>query len=752
MKKIFSNKWFHTGILFLFLCGAAFYSGSSNDLRKRLQYFVFDGYNKFKQRPASDEIVIIDLDENSLRLIGQWPWSRDIMADLIKNLKDYGAKVIAFDMVFAEEDRTSPQNIAKKLPETTEYQDARDVLNNLSDNDVIFSDQIAENGNVVTAFISAKEAETRHVPALPVAPTIMLSDKKTLVENVFSQKGVATNLPKFSQKAAGNGHFMVEPEMDGIIRRVPLFVRYKPERFQKGSDILYPALSLEALRVSIDPNVRMVLREKKNRDAFDLRYQLTVGDYDVPVDDRARLWVYYRDIKPEEYVSAHRVLKPQDENALKEKINNKIVFIGTSAEGLRDIRSTTLEPFVAGVEVHVNVVEQIIQGNFLKRPEFIDGAEAILVFIAGLSIILLASFLHLAWLGLVTIALITSMFAGSLYAFLLHGLLLDPVYPALVLFLLFVCSSLLSYFRSEAGRKHVKAAFGHYISPEFLEELTKSPEKLKLGGDLRELTVMFTDIRSFTKISESLPPEELIQLMNDFLTPMSNLVMENRGTIDKYMGDAMMAFWNAPLDDNNHARNACLTALKMNDALKPINESLKEQAEKEGKEPVVLNAGIGINTGMCSVGNMGSKQRFAYSAMGDNVNLASRLEGQTKSYGVEILVGEATYKKASDLAFLELDLIKVYGREEPVKIYTIVGDHEVKKSSDFKRWEVAHNSMLAAYRIADFSCAAQDCKEAMEFSNGQLDGYYKVFKKRITAYTKTPPKDDWDGVYVARGK
>ena len=348
--------------------------------------------------------------------------------------------------------------------------------------------------------------------------------------------------------------------------------------------------------------------------------------------------------------------------------------------------------------------------------------------------------------------MIGAMFYGSLQAYVQAGLLIDPVYSSAVLGALFLVSSLLSYVRSEADRRQVKTAFGHYISPAFMEELTKNPDKLKLGGEVKDLTAMFTDIRSFTSISEHLSPEELIQMMNDFLTPMSDLVMESRGTIDKYMGDAMMAFWNAPLDDADHARQACLTALKMNDALEPINEAIIERAKKEGREPLLLRAGIGINTGPCSVGNMGSKQRFAYSALGDAVNLASRLEGQTKTYGVETLVGEATRKLVPELAMLELDLIQVIGREKPVKVFTLIGDEKIAQSSEFKKWQAAHNGMLAAYRVADSSCAAQDCKEAVEFSYGRLQKYYELYQDRIIEITKNPPPEDWSGVYVAESK
>lgn len=752
MTRIFTNKWIHIGVLLTLLVSAVYFSGSNHEMRKRLQYATFDTYNKLYPREASNKISIVDIDEESLVRLGQFPWPRNVMADIITRLNDLGAKVIAFDIVFAEADRTSPNRIAQNLPEGEEYNKIREALAKLPDNDKIFAKAIKDGGNVVTGFTRARPEETLRMPYQSAKPTFLIRNKSDFFEHTFSAPGVATNLPSFSSVAAGNGSFMATPDVDGIIRQVSLFNVYPPKNDRGIKSNLFPMLGLEALRTYINANARFVIKQRKEKGALDTNYVIRIADFEVPIESDSKLWVYYRDIKPEEYISAHSILDKSNDTELRSKIEGKIIFIGTSAEGLRDIRSTPLSIFVPGVEVHVNVVEQILQGKYLKRPDVIVGVEAAIIALAGFLIIMLAPFINVIWLGAFTLSLIGGMFYGSLQAFVQAGLLIDPVYSSAVLLVLFLVSSLLSYARSEADRRQVKTAFGHYISPAFMEELTKNPDKLKLGGEVRDLTVMFTDIRSFTSISENLSPEELIQMMNDFLTPMSDLVMESRGTIDKYMGDAMMAFWNAPLDDPDHARQACLTALKMNDALAPINEKIKKRAQKEGREPLLLSAGIGINTGPCSVGNMGSKQRFAYSALGDAVNLASRFEGQTKTYGVETLIGETTRKLVPELAMLELDLVQVIGREEPVKVYTLIGDEEVAQSNAFKKWQAAHNGMLAAYRIADCSCAAQDCKDAAEFAEGELKKYYELYQSRIIEITKNPPPSDWRGVFVADRK
>jgi adenylate cyclase len=321
-----------------------------------------------------------------------------------------------------------------------------------------------------------------------------------------------------------------------------------------------------------------------------------------------------------------------------------------------------------------------------------------------------------------------------------------------MIILMSMIASVLSFLKTELDRKQVRDAFGLYISPDFMKELTSDPDKLQLGGEIRDMTVMFTDIRSFTTISEGLEPQDLIALMNDFLTPMSDLVMQNRGTIDKYMGDAMMAFWNAPLEDPEHAKNACKAALGMQKALEPINKELAAKAEKTGAKPIVLQAGIGINTGASAVGNMGSKQRFAYSTLGDSVNLASRLEGQTKNYGVDILIGDETSKAVSDYAVLEMDLIQVKGKTKPERIHALIGDAETAQTDAFKVLKKEHNEMIALYQKGDFKKALAKVKACRKCDEYNLAKAYDVYEERCKALIKTPPETPWTGVYIATSK
>lgn len=760
MSRFVHSRLFHFLILFVLLLGLVYYSTSTHSTRKQLQYKVFDTFNRLHPRPPTDEVVIIDIDESSLDKLGQWPWPRTTMADLVMRLHQMGARSITFDMVFAEEDRTSPVHIAERLPEEDAMLPVKKILTGLPDNDDVFAQAISAAGNVVMGFTNSTEGGHYRVPVMTQPVTFLPKSKEGEIRNVFLRDSfwhpyVAASLDKLSRAAAGNAHFSALTDVDGIIRQVPLLMSFTGRVDDKVEQGPYPMLGLEALRIAINPKMfnQVVVRPERERTIISSDYKLRIAEtYDIPLETDSRFWLYYRNIGNDEYLSAYKVLSAEYEAEVLPRIANKIVFVGTSSIGLKDIRSSPLNLSVPGVEMHVNVVEQILQQRFLQRPAVIAGAEIIAILIVGLLIIICAPFVNALLMGAICLLIITGGFSLSWHAFTTWGLLLDPVYPGLSILLIFLVSTLLSYVRTEADRRQVRNAFGHYISADFMRELTKNPDKLVLGGETRDLTVMFTDIRNFTSLSERLNPAELIQLMNDFLTPMSDLVMDYRGTIDKFMGDAMMAFWNAPLDDPAHARHACLAALRMNEALKPLNEKLFREAEEKGHAPLLLQAGIGINSGPASVGNMGSHHRFAYSALGDNVNLASRLEGQTKFYGVDNLIGAATQMQVPELATLELDLLRVKGKSEPVRIYTLLGDETQAQSQNFQTWQQAHVKMMTAYRGQDFVLAELAIADCLAASGERLHDYYSMFAQRIAGLKTNRPGAGWDGVYIATSK
>jgi len=332
MIKLLTNKWIHILVLFAMLVGAVYFSGSNHEIRKRLQYATFDTYNKLKPRDATDKIAIIDIDEESLKTMGQWPWSRSTMAQLIANLNELGAKVIAFDIVFAEPDRTSPARIAQTLPQDNVYDPVKKTLEGLPDNDQIFAQAIEQAGNIVTGFTRARPEETLRAPYLSSEPTFLMKDKAPFYEETFAAPGIAENLSEFSMAAAGNGSFMATPDIDGIIREISLMVRYPPEKKAGSEPKLYPMLGLETLRVNVDKNARLLIKPSPHKGAFDMDYIIKVADANIPVESDAKMWVYYRDIADSEYISAQSLFNPQAREALRSRIQDKLVFVGTSAE------------------------------------------------------------------------------------------------------------------------------------------------------------------------------------------------------------------------------------------------------------------------------------------------------------------------------------------------------------------------------------------------------------------------------------
>ncbi|MCK5284476.1 MAG: adenylate/guanylate cyclase domain-containing protein [Alphaproteobacteria bacterium] len=744
MLRFFINPY----IRFFFLLGIlSFFVFSVSEavgIKDRISNLVFETYIKLHPRESSGKLIFVDIDDISLSKVGQWPWPRTRLAEIITNIKSSGASVIVFDGVLAEPDRTSPENIALMLEEN---HPARASLEGQASHDSILANAISNAGNFVAGFSYGSNKVS------PLVKRRILVKKD--VKNFFlEQKGrgslyfktTSQFLPELQKSSAGNGSFMASAEDDAVIRRTGLL-------FHNGHT-LYPSLILEVLRL-YEKNGKEFLKVAATKDYNNYKIQepvtISVGQYDVPTDAEGKMWVYFRNFQKSEDISAYKFLDRHYGQEKMQDLTGKVIFIASSAEGLMDMRATPMG-MRPGVRVHMNAFEQILQQQFLIRPYTANDLEIGGTVAISILLILLSFFVNPVWLVFITFFAGGSAFAGSWYMFTEYGGLFDPVTPTILVILTFVISIVMSFLKTEYEKRQVSDAFGHYISLEFMEELTKDPDKLKLGGEIRDLTVLFSDIRSFTTISEGLTPEELIQLMNDFLTPMSNLVMDNRGTIDKYMGDAMMAFWNAPLDVKDHELHACIAALKMQDALEPINEVIKDKAEKLGKKPVFLQAGIGINTGPCAVGNMGSKQRFAYSALGDDVNLASRLEGQTKTYGVNILIGESTFKKVPEFAALEVDLLKVKGKNKSVRVFALLGNNEMGSSEEFQAWKKKHNAMIDAYRGKEFEKAQKLANECKALDISFLDITYDIYINRAEEMIENPPEDNWDGAFEALSK
>ena len=725
--------------MLLVLVGFAFIALGTTGFKERISNVVFETYMKAKPREASGQLAFVDIDDESLTKVGQWPWPRNKIAQMIANIDKAGASVIIFDGVLAEPDRTSPENIAALIGEDHPAQKA---LMELPRNDSVLADAIEQTDKFVAGFSYG----SNDTPPMQKKRILVKGGVKNFITaNKDYDAGyfetTAQFLPSLQKAAAGNGSFMASAESDSVIRRTGLI-------FHDGKN-LYPSLVLEGMRV-YEKDGRELIKISANEDYSNTKIAeplaVQIGRFNIPMSADGKMWVYFRRFGDDENLPAHAFIGDE----ILPDLKGKIVFIASSAEGLMDLRATPLG-MQPGVRVHMNALEQILQHKYLIRPLTADELEIATAMIISCIIIFLSFFVNPLWLLGIVVLASGGGFWWSWHLFETRGALFDPVSPSIIVSLMFIVASILSYLKTEYERRQVRNAFGLYISPDFMKELTADPDKLRLGGEIRDLSVMFTDIRSFTSISEGLKPKELIQLMNDFLTPMSDLVMQNRGTIDKYMGDAMMAFWNAPLDDAHHARNACITALNMQAALEPINQSIIKQAKANGKEPVLLQAGIGINTGPCAVGNMGSKQRFAYSTLGDAVNLASRLEGQTKNYGVDILIGENTYEAVRDFACLEMDLIRVKGKSEAVRIYALLGDEKAAADNAFTALKRDHDAMISAYQEGNFKAALDDAKACKKYAFYDLDILYNLYIGRCENMIKNPP-EDWDGVYVATTK
>ena len=701
-----------------------------------LRVRTFDFYQNFHPRePTPQPIVIVDLDEESLAEVGQWPWPRTVVSDMVASICDSGAAAIGFDIVFAEPDRMSPAKIATALHGLTP--EAKDNLMKLPSNDQVLADTLKRCRVVLgqAGYFRVIERESADVIKTPIAE--IGGDPRPFLLNFID---MVRNIPVLDKAGKGHGMFTLTPETDSVVRRVPALLRV--------GEPIFPTMAIEMLRVATGQKAIAVKSDKLGLTGVVVAKKL------VPTDRHGRIWVHYAPSDPKRYVSARDTLNG---SLAKDFFAGKLVFIGTSATGLLDIKSTPVNDAMPGVEVHAQLLETILSGDYLTRPGNAIGAEFSVALVSGLLMIFLMPLLGARWTLVLFVVVTGVLTAGSWYLYVEKGALYDVTFATLSTFLLYSLLTYANYSSEETQRKQVRTAFSHYLSPAMVEKLAEDPSHLVLGGETKDMTLLFCDIRGFTTISEQFDAHGLTSFINRFLTPMTDLIMSNGGTVDKYMGDAIMAFWNAPLDDPDHARHAGLTALAMMKRLGELNQEWEAEAKEEGKKYIPVNIGVGLNSGPCCVGNMGSDQRFDYSVLGDAVNLAARLEGQSKTYGVDIVIGENTRNQSEGAAMLELDLIQVKGKTVPVHIYALMGDEEFKESEAFTRLAASHEEMIAVYRGQDWK-AAQGLMDRCREINGEpglglkLDVLYELYEERMAEFKESPPPEDWDGVFVATSK
>jgi adenylate cyclase len=535
--------------------------------------------------------------------------------------------------------------------------------------------------------------------------------------------------------AAGRGLFTIKPERDGIVRRVPMIM------LAQGQTM--PSLSFEMLRVATGSGTILIKSEKEGIKS------LRIKSFELPTDGNGQLWVHYARQDPSLYVPVTNVL---EKTVAPEMIAGKLVLIGTSAVGLNDIKTTPVSQTMPGVEIHAQILESALSGAVISMPIYGIAVEFATALLFGLLVIAFAPLFGPVTLVALGAAFATALIGTSAYFYSQHRLLIDFTYPLMSTTAIYLTLIFSSFVREQQQRRQIRSAMGRYVSPALVEQLAQSPERLVLGGEEREMTIMFSDMRGFTSISETYKndPQGLTALMNRFLTPLTNAILNRKGTIDKYMGDAIMAFWNAPLDDKDHELNACEAALDMLARVDELNQAREQEAKEEGRPFIPLNVGVGLNTGICVVGNMGSDMRFDYSVFGDSVNLASRLEGQSKEYGFPIIVGSRTALAVKDkFAILELDFIMVKGKKEPEVIYAIAGREDTAQSGRFQRLRNLTIEMLSCYRNRDWNGALAAIARGRKTDEANsLELLYDLYEVRIRGYLEDPPPQDWNGAFA----
>ena len=702
---------------------------------EELRLRSFDFFQTTSPRDSAVRpVVIVDIDESSLSAFGQWPWPRTILADLLTRLYEWQAAAIAFDVIFPEPDRSSLNEAVKHFRDLDD--DTRGRLLHLPSNDEVFAQAIGR-GNVVLgqAGINAFHPRSLEKPPETAFATVGPDPSPYLIAFPY----ILRNLPKLEQAAVGHGLISIRTERDGMVRRVPIVMQ--------AEDKIVPALTLDLLRVATGSSTIMIRTDESGIQS------VAVPGLELPTDRNGRIWVYFGPHDKARFVSAKDVVEG---NVAPERFAGKLVLVGTSAIGLLDVKTTPVLSAMPGVEVHAQLLEAALTNSLLVAPSYAIVVEMIGALIGGGVLALLAPAASVLMLFASAALAAAAFVAASWILFSRYQMLFDATFPLIATLSVYMSMVLMGYFREQLDRRRIRSAFAQYLSPTLVEQLANSPQRLVLGGEERVITVLFSDVRGFTTIAETYKdnPHGLTTLMNRFLTPLTNAIMARNGTIDKYMGDAVMAFWNAPLDDPAHESDACHAALDMLERVDALNQEREREASTTGTRFVPIKIGIGINTGRCTVGNMGSDLRFQYTVMGDSVNLASRLEGQTKAYGLPILIGSRTAAAvAEQFALLEIDSIRVKGKTEAEVIYAIVGRADVAASPEFRSLQDHWAMLRVCYRKQDWTGALKMidlCR--CECERLGLVGLIDAYADRIRRLEQRSPTPEWDGVFTAETK
>ncbi len=725
--------------LFLFGHAARFYQVP---FIAQLDNIIYDARLQLTMpRGVDNRIVILDIDEKSLGEIGRWPWSRNVMAGLVHKLFDkYGIAVLGFDVIWAERDASSGidtlDSLAQKeLKQVAGFQELYQKLRPMLDNDGLFAQAIKGRPVVLGYYFNSEESAVK-VNAIPepVLPKGAFSGRNI---PFFEWKGYTGNLPIYVKNAAAAGHFNPLIDLDGVARRVPMLLEWQGE--------YYESLSLAMVRTWFAqqsagkfPNVEPGYPPERfmSRGYSGLEW-LKVGPLRIPVDDTVSALIPYRGNKLSfPYIALSDVIK---DRVPVERLRGKIALVGASAPGLLDLRSTPVDNVYPGVEIHANLIAGMLDQSIKEKPPYMLGAEVILLVIGGIVLAFLIPMLSAFWASMAALVGFI-LFVGLNFLVWTKGDMVLPLASSILMTAaLYVMNMAYGYFVESRSKRQFTELFGQYVPPELVDKMAENPGKYNMEPRSAELTILFSDVRGFTSISEALKPDELREYINEYLTDMSNIIrVKYKGTLDKYIGDAIMAFWGAPVEDPQHARNGVLAGLEMRKECEVLN------AKFSARGWPTLKIGIGLNSGTVRVGDMGSQVRRAYTAMGDPVNVASRLEARTKYYGVGMLVGETTRNIVKDVVFKEIDRIKVKGKEQPVTIYEPLGlESEVDKKlqDEIKLW----NQTLRAYRAQQWDQVEVNLLNLQRI-NPACELYSRVYAERVTEFRRTPPPAGWEGI------
>ena len=736
IPKLSINTWIRIAASLAIVFGFMVHEAEWYQFRfvQQLELWAYDTRLRlFMPKTLDPRVIILDIDEKSLIAEGRFPWSRNKLAQMIHQLFErYHVKVVGFDIAFPEPDNSSGLQSLEvlgknELKDQPEFQSFLERSRKSLNYDQLFADEVSKYPVVLGFFLGGKTDKAGVLP-LPTFKEKALGNAEWEFMHHLAT-GFSGNIELLQKQATAAGHLYPALDFDGVTRRVPIFMKY--------DDAYYEALSFAIARTylgNVPAKINVRPPAVKNLATIS---SVDIGNLHIPLDERMAVLVPYRGASGVyRYVSATDVIRG---TLPAEELKDKIIIVGTSAQGLLDLRSTPVREDFPGVEVHANLISGFLDQTIMHKPDLVLAISVLTILLIGIPFaILLPRLSALTSTASVSIVFVI-LVCINLYAWKVQTYVLNIAAPAAMLVLLYLLNMAWGFFMETRTRRLMSGLFGTYVPKELVAEMSKNPEEYSMRGEARDMTVLFSDVRDFTSISEGLSADQLADMMNAYLTEMTEVIQHSRGTIDKYIGDAIMSFWGAPVADNEHAIHGVQAALEMQKKIRGLDNTFAKKGWP------ALNIGVGLNCGTMNVGDMGSKFRRAYTVMGDAVNLASRLEALTKEYGVGILVSENMVNAAQGFVYREVDKVVVKGRTEGVSIYEPVG--KVGEVGDTTLSEIdKFHKALEWYRKQRWNEAEEGMK-ALRFAAPE-NKLYKMYLKRIAEFRANSPGPTWNGTWV----